>query len=109
MRKNFGEVVTLLVVELTMDKLRCEAIGKVKYLSDNFSCERIASSWALVIKLADRLDNISDLKDRDVEFARRIKSQTLDFLNALEEKRTLTLTHKKLIAAIREKLSEVLV
>jgi (p)ppGpp synthase/HD superfamily hydrolase len=107
LRDNFWEAVTLLVVELTSDKLRSNIVGKVNYLSDRFSDERAIGNWGLVIKLADRLDNVSDLEDTDIEFARRIKHQTLIFLDALEEKRELTQTHKGLILAIRKKLEEL--
>jgi len=104
LREGFGEVVALLVVELTSDKLRAKLDGKANYLSDKFSSERAISNWALVIKLADRLDNVSDLAERDEEFRERLKAQTLVLLDALEEKRELTTTHKKLVLAIRGKL-----
>ncbi len=106
LRENFGEVVTLLVVELTTDKLRSRVIGKTKYLAGKFSNERAISSWALVIKLADRLDNISDLNERDREFACKIRDGTFSILDTLENKRDLTNTHKKLIKAIRKELEE---
>lgn len=107
LKKEFGEVVTLLVVELTTDKLRSKLEGKANYLSSKFSCERTISDWALVIKLADRLDNVSDLADREIEFAERMRSHTAIFLDALEKKRDLAATHKRLIKAIRRKLGEV--
>ncbi len=104
LREEFGEVVTLLVVELTTDKFRSKLDGKVNYLSSKFSNGRAISNWALVIKLADRLDNVSDLVDRDEEFAGKMKSHSLILLDALEKNRELTSTHKKLVVAIREKL-----
>jgi len=107
LRENFGEVVALLVVELTTDKLRSRLDGKANYLSKKFSSERAISNWALVIKLADRLDNVSDLAERDEEFAERMKRQTLVLLDALERNRELTSTHKKLIGAIRGRLDRV--
>ena len=107
LRENFGEVVALLVVELTTDRLRAKVVGKAKYLADKFSDEKAISSWGLVIKLADRLDNISDLDNVGEDFSFRYRNETLDILDALERKRKLTRTHKKLIVAIREKLAEV--
>lgn len=109
LRENFGEIVALLVVEVTTDKLRSKVVGKTEYLAGKFSNERAISSWALVIKLADRLDNVSDLNERDRDFASKVKRSTLDILDVLEKNRELTNTHKKLIAAIREKLDEVCV
>ena len=107
LREEFGEVVALLVVELTSDKLRAKLDGKANYLSDKFSSERAISNWALVIKLADRLDNVSDFESMDFEFVDRRTKETFIILDALEEKRELTATHKKLILAIREKLGKV--
>ena len=106
LRENFGEIVALLVVELTSDKLRAKVIGKTEYLSGKFSNERAISSWALVIKLADRLDNILDLDEMEVGFAKNKKVETIRLLDALEENRELTNTHRKLIKAIRERLGE---
>ncbi len=107
LRKDFGEFVTLLVLEMTADKYASGNLGKTKYLCKKLSDKRYISGWALIIKLADRLDNVSDLNVLDKEFARRYKAQTLDILNALEKKRELYKTHVRLIKAIREKLDEV--
>ena len=106
LRENFGEIVALLVVELTTDRIRSEVIGKTEYLSGKFSNERAISSWALVIKLADRLDNVSDLDSMDVDVAWKKIKETESILKALEDNRDLTRTHKKLILAIRGKLDE---
>lgn len=106
LRENFGEIVALLVVELTTDKLRSKVVGKTEYLSGKFSNERAISSWALVIKLADRLDNISDLESMGVDATKKKRAETFGILDALEGKRDLTNTHRKLIGAIREKLGE---
>ena len=107
LRENFGEIITLVVVELTTDNLRVKIDGKADYLSNKFSNDRAISNWALVIKLADRLDNISDLNERSIEFAQRMKRETIVILDALEKNRELTPTQEKLVAAIREKLSGV--
>ena len=106
LREEFGEIITLLVVELTTDKLRSDLDGKANYLSSKFASERMISNWALVVKLADRLDNISDLDSMADDVAERKKVETLVILDNLEEKRDLTATHMKLIAAIRERLDE---
>jgi (p)ppGpp synthase/HD superfamily hydrolase len=107
LRENFGELVTLLVVELTSDKFASKMLGKAEYLSKKLSNEKTLDSWALVIKLADRLDNVSDLNTAEKSFAIRYKKETEGILKVLEEKRKLSETHKNLIEAIREKLSGV--
>ena len=106
LKENFGKLVTLLVIKLTSDKLVSKYMGKTKYLSDKLANEEKFDSWSLVIKLADRFDNISDLNTSEKEFAIRYKKETEDILDNLEKHRKLSETHKKLIKAIKEKLAE---
>ena len=54
---KFGLQVLSLVQELTTDKEDCIPQGKSDYLANKMIS---MSSWALVIKLCDRLDNIAD-------------------------------------------------
>ncbi len=107
LRKTFGEFVTLLVVEMTADRFASGSLGKTKYLSKKLSDKRYVSGWALIIKLADRLDNVSDLNILNKDFARKYKAQTITILDALERKRELYDVHVKLIGEIRAKLDEV--
>jgi len=106
--ENFGELVTGIVIELTSEKNKIEIFGKTKYLSEKLSSSKKVSRWALVVKLADRLDNISDLETlEDSEFAIRMKKETEDILIFLEKNRELSDTQKRLIEAIKQKLSEL--
>ena len=106
--ENFGYLVALLVVELTTDKFACERIGKCEYMKNKISNEKALGHWALAIKLADRLDNVSDLNERGVDFARDYKRDTLELLDEIERKRSdLNDCHKGLIREIRKRLSEV--
>jgi (p)ppGpp synthase/HD superfamily hydrolase len=106
--ENFGELITMMVIELTSEKNKIEAMGKVNYLSEKLSSSKIVSRWALVIKLADRLDNVSDLDTiDDNEFVEKIKRETEEILNYLEKNRELTPTQKRLVNAIRAKLREL--
>ncbi|MEI7718946.1 MAG: diphthine--ammonia ligase [archaeon] len=109
LRNNFGETVALLVVELTSNPLEIENSGKAKYLSEKLSSDDNMSSWALTIKLADRLDNVSDLKNslKGKEWALNYKMETIEILDFLEKNRYLSDTHKALIKEIRQKLKEV--
>lgn len=106
LRENFGELITLLVVDLTSDKSRLNVLGKANYLSQKMASSKKFSSWALVIKLADRLDNVSDLKNASEEFAKRYKIQTREILQHIEKNRELSETHKAIIREIRKKLDE---
>lgn len=53
----FGPLVTSLVVEVTNDKEEIKRLGKSKYLQDKMLN---MSSYALTLKLCDRLHNVSD-------------------------------------------------
>jgi (p)ppGpp synthase/HD superfamily hydrolase len=100
----FGGLVSSLVKELTSNKEDIEKVGKTQYLLDKMSN---MSSWALVIKLADRLDNVSDLRTAKSEAWRnKYKKETIDILNQLEKRRELSSTHKKIIDEIRKKIEE---
>lgn len=105
LRENFGELITLLVVELTSDKFKSNNVGKANYLAEKMGSSKKISNWALTIKLADRLDNVSDLKEMpDKEFVERYKKETEDILLYLEKNRELSKTHKEIIKSIKEKL-----
>ncbi len=107
LKENFGELITLIVIELTTDKTKSDKLGKTNYLSKKLSSSKKVSRWSLVIKLADRLDNVSDLKNCDKKFAERYKKETYEILKNIEEKRELSKTHKKLISEIKKKLKEI--
>ena len=106
LKRKFGKTIMSLVQELTSDKEdMVEKGGKRKYLAHK---TQNMSSWALVIKLADRLDNVSDFKTASPEFVKSYRKQTNYILDQLEKKRTqLSGTHKELIKDIRSKMAEV--
>lgn len=105
LRKMFGELVASIVKELTSDKKEIEKVGKTNYLSNKMAN---MSSWALVIKLADRLDNVSDLETAKSDaWRKKYKRETEDILDHLEKNRELSGTHRRLISAIRGKLEAV--
>lgn len=94
---EFGHAVASLVEELTSDEKEIAAVGKKEYLAHKMLK---MSSYALRIKLADRLDNVHDIEPHmfnKIEETRYI----LDNL----KKRKLTTTHKKLIKMIEKKIS----
>lgn len=107
LRENFGSLVTLLVVELSSDKDAAKSMGKGKYLSNKMKDEKKLDSWALAIKLADRLDNVSDLEHSSKEFRDRYKKETKEILKNLEENRKLSETQQKLVNEIKLKLAKL--
>ena len=105
LEKMFGGLVASLVKELTSDKDKIKEVGKTDYLSQKMAK---MSSWALVIKLADRLDNVQDIATaKTPEWRRKYRSETEAVLDRLAKDRELSGTHKKIIGAIRAKLKEV--
>lgn len=105
LQKMFGGLIASLVKELTSDAEKVKSMGKDEYLADKMTK---MSSWALVIKLADRLDNVKDIATaKTPEWRRKYRAETEKILSRLEKDRELSNTHKELIKAIRDKLSEV--
>lgn len=95
---KFGYSVASIVEELTTDKEECDKVGKQTYLAGKM-CNM--SSYALVVKLCDRLDNISDLEKMDDEFIKRYTGETLHILTKLKlSGRKLTRTHNMIITDI---------
>ena len=105
LRKKFGTLVASLVKELSSDKAdMVEKGGKRLYLAHK---TQNMSSWALVIKLADRLDNVSDFKTASPEFTKSYGKQTNYILDELEKNRKLSATQTRLVRDIRKKMAEV--
>ena len=101
----FGGLVASLVKELTSDPEEIKKVGKAQYLAHKMAA---MSSYALVIKLADRLDNVKDITTaRTPEWRQKYKNETEHILNYIEKTRALSGTHQKLIELIRAKLSEL--
>lgn len=92
-----------LVVELTTAKYVPKLIGKAQYLAQKMTA---MTSYALVIKLCDRLDNISDLKGCSVEKQNRTLLDTRYIIDYLKTHRELTNTHLKIIEDIEKILQE---
>jgi (p)ppGpp synthase/HD superfamily hydrolase len=100
---EFGYNVAAIVQELTSDKEEIGKRGKAEYLLEKMIT---MSSYSLIIKLVDRLDNISDMDSMSDEFKTRSVEQTLYIIDGLEKSRKLTETHRKLIDLIRDKISQ---
>ncbi|MBT7350514.1 HD domain-containing protein [candidate division WWE3 bacterium] len=103
LKMMYGALVASLVKELTSDDDGIQQKGKTQYLSDKMA---IMSSWALVIKLADRLDNVSDLKTASKKFGDKYSKETRIILNTLRKKRKLSGTQMKIVKAIYKKVRE---
>ena len=100
---KFGTMIADIVLELTSDKtMTATALSKREYLAAKMVK---MSSYALVIKLCDRLDNIDDLNKTSADFALRYIAETEYILDEIDKNReVITTTHHRIIHAIREKL-----
>jgi len=92
---TFGPRVASLVKELTSVKKNQVKIGKAKYLLKKMNS---MSDSALFIKLADRLDNVSDFRFASEKFRKKYIDETFYILNNLN--RSLNKDKKALISEI---------
>ena len=88
---KFGPMVASLVFELTNDPVEIAAIGKKAYHMKKMVA---MSSYALVLKLADRYHNISDNPTQTMV------NDTLEIMQHLLKARKLSKTHKVMVADI---------
>lgn len=97
--KQFGGLVGGLVQELTNDAVKIEQLGKFEYQKQKMLG---ISSFALVIKLCDRLHNISDNPSNQMVL------DTVQICNTLCVGRKLSKTHSRIIADIQAKCNAIL-
>ncbi|MFX1452505.1 MAG: HD domain-containing protein [Promethearchaeota archaeon] len=100
--REFGKRVADLVNELTSDKIAYKKSNKADYLSKKMNK---MSEEALLIKLCDRLDNVSCYPYEPDEFVKRYNEETEYILKNL--KRKLNSFHIELIKKIRDILKEI--
>ena len=79
-RELFGEEVMDLVVELTSNQDKCKRVGKASYLSEKMNT---MTDRALLIKLCDRLDNVSDFDIAEEKWRNEYRTQTETILTSL--------------------------
>ena len=101
--EKFGKYVASLVLELTTADYACNYKGKAVYLSEKMEH---MTSYALTIKLADRLDNISDLHGCSEAKKQKTIKDTIYILDYLEKRRELTKSQIMLIDAIKEQIEK---
>jgi GTP pyrophosphokinase len=101
-QNHFGEMVSSIVYELTSDGVKIKEMGKANYLLNKMLR---MTSYALVIKLADRLHNCSDLPTASEKFRNKYVKETRFILDGLKG-RYLSDTHKELISLIDGRISK---
>ncbi len=100
--ENFGKKVVYLIYELTSDKTIVQIIGKTEYLINKLNN---MTNEALLIKLADRLDNVSDLKVTENSFKKYYREQTLNILTKIN--RAMQPEHIALMSKIHDCLNKI--
>lgn len=100
--QRFGYNVASLVQELTLDKSEYKVFGKKQYLTMTILK---MSSYALAIKLCDRLHNIEDMKTMDEKFISSYIAETKYILKGLKA-RKLSKTHKRLMKMIKKAMKQ---
>lgn len=95
--ERFGKLVASLVLELTNDPAEIARLGKLEYHKAKLLG---LTSWALVIKLCDRLHNVSDSPSE------KMVQDTLELINHLEANRKLSRSQTALVEQIRSVCKE---
>lgn len=88
---NFTALVASLVLELSNDPVQIKKVGKLEYQKKKIVG---MSSYGLIIKLADRLHNVSDHPTA------KMIADTIVLLDYLKKNRKLSNTHKALVEDI---------
>lgn len=101
--QEFGKLVSSLVMELTSDE-GVKGEDKALYLSEKMAR---MSSWGLLIKLSDRLDNVSGLRSVNRSFRQKYVRETQIILSHLIIARELSLTHVNIITDILKEITGV--
>lgn len=99
---RWGWQVLSLIQELTTNEEEKNKVGKSEYLASKMST---MSSWALVIKLCDRLHNVMDFIFASPKFVERYTAETQYIIEALYARRELSATHIEIIEAIKRQLT----
>ena len=93
----FGSKVAGLVLELTSEESVKRLLGKTEYLKLKLNN---MSSWALAIKLCDRLDNVKSLEQCSESFKHKYVLETFKIMNFIINNRNLSQTHLHIILNI---------
>ena len=102
---NFGNIISNLVKELTNNDVLKKEMGKTKYLSMKMAN---MSENALIIKLCDRLDNVSSLYDTNKAFIDKYLRETISILNYIINNRSLNSIHLNIINDINKEVNNVI-
>lgn len=103
LEKEFNPFIASLVMELTSDSSEIKIFGKSNYLLNKMIN---MSNYALVIKLADRIDNVNRIQWMPEGFKNKYIEETKFIIKGLIKKRPLTNIQKDMIKEIMGHLNE---
>lgn len=103
-RLGFGERVLRLVLDLTNEEEKKAALGKTPYLVGKM---KELEGDALLLKLADRLSNVSGLENSPPEFQARYARESFHMMEAVPETR-MNSAHRELRYRILQKIEPFL-
>ncbi len=101
---EFGKEIADLVKELTSSEEYIDVMGKPDYLLDKMVT---MSDKALIIKLCDRLQNISDSFSQQESFRDKYYKETRYIINGLKDNRQLNQVHRRIIEQIEGTLNNL--
>lgn len=101
----FGKRIADMVLELTNDKELRKKVGKTECLKQGILG---MNEDSLIVKLCDRLDNVSDLTTSSEEFRQKYLKQTLELIEFMFVNKNLTNTHITIIKEILMQLSSTI-
>ena len=101
LKEKFGKEVASIVVELTTAPFVPKMIGKAKYLAEKMEH---MTNYALLIKFADRYNNLCDLDSTTQEKRQRTIKDTEYILGYLSTRRTYTKSQQKLVDMIEKQI-----
>lgn len=104
LNKEFGDMISSLVLEVTNDVKLLSEYGKKEYITKK---SLTLTNYALVIKLSDRLHNLSDIDIAPKEFVKKYTDETSYLIKVLREFRKLTKTQMQIILEIENIIYKV--
>lgn len=102
--KRFGSKIKNIVENLTNEKISLDILGKEEYLALKM---KNLEDKDLILKLCDRLDNVTCLKDASYSFNDKYTRETIYIINELLLSRDLNPTQLEIMNKIMTELKEV--
>ncbi len=102
-KKEFSKNTADLVKQVSSDKKTIDKVGKEQYLLDKMLK---ISDAALSLKLADRVQNLTDIMTASKGFAEKMWVQTRYIIDGLRKGRNLNGIQKKLVRMIEKQLQQ---